>query len=455
MLQKNQTVELLIEDVANDASGVGRWEGTAVFVPHTAVGDRIIARIVKVTPRLAYGIVEQLLQPGPGRSDDPLSGCPIARRCGSCSLRHLTYEEELRIKGRWVRENLRRIGGIDLPVPDCLPSPEWQRYRNKAIYPIRMQNGTPVLGFYAKRSHRVEPVADCLLHPAVFSDLCKAVSGWIREYRIPVYDEETHRGLIRSLYLRQAAATGELMVCLIANGRHLPAVEPLLDAVRGISPQVVSIILNVNTERTNVLLGKECRTLWGKDTMTDRLCGLLFDLSPLSFYQVNRAGAEQLYAVAARFAALTGEETLLDLYCGAGTIGLSMARQVRQLIGVEIVPEAVENARANAQRNRIENARFLCGDAARAALTLEMEGIVPDVVVVDPPRKGCAPGLIETIARMNPSRVVMVSCDSATAARDAALFSAAGYRPARVQPVDMFPRTAHVECVVLMSKVKE
>ena len=398
--------------------------------------------------------MQELLSPGPGRSKDACSGCPVCRRCGSCSLRHLTYAEELRIKGRWVSENLRRIGGIDLPAPPCLPSPASDRYRNKAIYPIRMQNGEPVLGFYAKRSHRVEPIGDCLLHPEVFSALCRAVLGWIRKHRISVYDEQAHAGLIRSLYLRQADATGEVMACMIVNGHSIPAERALTEALRAACPQTVSIILNVNTARTNVLLGRECRTLWGKDSITDRLCGLSFELSPLSFYQVNRRGAEQLYAAAADFAALTGRETLLDLYCGAGTIGLSMAKRVKQLIGVEIIPEAVENARANALRNGVENARFLCGDAADAALALEREGISPDVVVIDPPRKGCAPGLTETIARMNPERVVMVSCDSATAARDAASFNALGYRPVRVQAVDMFPRTAHVECVVLMQRLR-
>ena len=452
MLQKNQIIELVIDDIANDGSGVGRADGLAVFVPNTAVGDRISAKIVKATPRLAYGAVQELLSPGPGRSKDACSGCPVCHRCGSCSLRHLTYAEELRIKGRWVSENLRRIGGIDLPAPPCLPSHASDRYRNKAIYPIRMQNGEPVLGFYAKRSHRVEPIGDCLLHPEVFSALCRAVLGWIRKHRISVYDEQAHAGLIRSLYLRQADATGEVMACMIVNGHFIPAERALTEALRAACPQTVSIILNVNTARTNVLLGRECRTLWGKDSITDRLCGLSFELSPLSFYQVNRRGAEQLYAAAADFAALTGRETLLDLYCGAGTIGLSMAKRVKQLIGVEIIPEAVENARANALRNGVENARFLCGDAADAALALEREGISPDVVVIDPPRKGCAPGLTETIARMNPERVVMVSCDSATAARDAASFNALGYRPVRVQAVDMFPRTAHVETVVLLSK---
>ncbi len=450
MLQKNQLIELSIEDIANDAAGVGRCDGLAVFVPNTAIGDRVLVKVVKVTPRLAYGIAQELLCPASSRTADGCDGCAAYRRCGSCSLRHLTYEEELRIKGRWVSENLRRIGKIELPAPPCLPSPQNARYRNKAIYPIRLQNGEPVLGFYAKRSHRVEPINDCLLHPELFSALCQAVLGWIKQNGISVYDEETHRGLIRSLYLRHAEATGEVMACIIANGRELPAAA-LIDAVQAACPQIASVILNIHLAKTNVLLGKECQVLWGKATITDRLCGLSFELSPLSFYQVNRAGAEQLYAVAAEFAALTGNETLLDLYCGAGTIGLSMAEKAGQLIGVEIIPEAVENARANAARNGIANARFLCADAAEAALTLEREGISPDVVVIDPPRKGCAPGLVETIARMSPDRVVMVSCDSATAARDAATFAALGYQPVRIQAVDMFPRTAHVEAIIMMT----
>ena len=245
MLQKNQIIELVIDDIANDGSGVGRADGLAVFVPNTAVGDRISAKIVKATPRLAYGAVQELLSPGPGRSKDACSGCPVCRRCGSCSLRHLTYAEELRIKGRWVSENLRRIGGIDLPAPPCLPSPASDRYRNKAIYPIRMQNGEPVLGFYAKRSHRVEPIGDCLLHPEVFSALCRAVLGWIRKHRISVYDEQAHAGLIRSLYLRQAEATGEVMACMIVNGRFIPAERALTEALRKAkSPANVNALTN-------------------------------------------------------------------------------------------------------------------------------------------------------------------------------------------------------------------
>lgn len=435
--------------MTQEGNGVGRVDGIAVFVPRTAIGDRVRAKIVKVQPRYCFGIVQELLTPSPARCD---ADCEAFSRCGGCSFRHITYEEELSLKAGWVRETMRRIGKIDLEPEEILPSPSQEGYRNKAIYPIAVQDGKLCIGFYAKRSHRIVEADCCRLHPPLFGDIVGAVRGWIEAHRISVYDENAHKGLLRALFLRRAEVTGEVMVCLIANGSRLPEREDLVGRLLTACPDIASIILNENRDKTNVLLGKTCRTLYGADTITDVLCGVRVTLSPLSFYQVNRAGAQQLYRLAAQFAELQDGETLVDLYCGAGTIGLSMAAHAGQLIGVEVVPAAVENARKNAAANGIANARFLCGDAAAAARTLEEEGLRPDCVIVDPPRKGLDAALIGTIARMNPSRVVMVSCNSATAARDAALFAEAGYRPTRIRAVDMFPRTGHVECVVLMTK---
>lgn len=448
MLKKNDIIPLEITGITNEGNGVGRADGLAVFVPFSAAGDKLKVRVVKVLSHYAFGIIEEITSPAVCRVEDD---CPIYRRCGSCSLRHISYEEELRIKNGWVEENMRRIGKLAVTLPPAVPSPQANRYRNKAICPVRLQNGKPIVGFFAKRSHRVESAEDCLLHPEFFGEIAAAFCGWLADFNVSIYDEVTHSGLVRSLYIRHAEASGEVMVTIIANGSALPQTESLIKALCSACTAITSVILNINRDKTNVLLGEECQTLWGKSTITDQLCGLSFSLSPLSFYQVNRRGAEQLYDIAREFAALSGGEVLLDLYCGAGTIGLSMAHQARQLIGVEIVSDAVENARQNAIQNGITNARFICADATEAAAQLESEGIAPDVIILDPPRKGCTPELIKTTVRMAPDRIVMVSCNSSTAARDIALFSELGYVVQKIQAVDMFPRTSHVETCVLLS----
>lgn len=449
MLSKNSVVEITIEDVTGDGNGVGRCDAVAVFVPNTAVGDSIRARIVKTAPRFCYGIVEEILSPSPDRVQPDCEAFP---KCGGCSLRHIGYEAELMLKNGWVRENMRRIGKIDIEPDEPVPSPSDERYRNKAIYPVSVQNGRVCVGFYAKRSHRIVECSDCKLHPEEFGIIAEAFRKWIEQNRVSIYNEEEHKGLIRALFIRKGEKTGEIMVAVVANGNRLPDEVGLADTLLTSCDGIKSVILNTNTRRTNVVLGERYRTLWGSDTITDELCGLCFSLSPLSFYQVNRAGAERLYNIAAEFADIKPEENLIDLYCGAGTIGLSMAKKAKSLIGVEIVEPAVRDAVKNAERNKIENARFICADAAEAARKLEEEGIAPDVVIVDPPRKGLTPELISTIARMGPSRVVMVSCNSATAARDAALFKSEGYSPKRIRAVDMFPRTCHIECVMRFDK---
>ena len=452
MLKKNDVIELDITAVTNEGNGVGRHEGVAVFVPLAAPGDRLKVLIVKTQASFCYGKILEVLTPASCRVDPE---CPVFGRCGGCTLRHISYEEELAQKQEWVRQNLLRIGGIDLPMPPIIGSPRTGRYRNKVQLPFGMEDGRVVSGFYSLRSHRLAACDDCLIQPAIFNDIAAAVKEYAQEHQVEIYDETTHKGLLRNLFMRVAEATGEVMVCPVVTSPALPNPEALIQKIRAACPQTVSIVLNINPDKTNVLLGSRCKTLWGKGHITDRLCGLEVEISPLAFYQVNREATQLLYGKAAEFAALTGGELLVDLYCGTGTIGLSMAHQARELIGVEVVPQAVENARLNAKHNGIDNARFICADAGQAATQLAEQDLRPDVVLLDPPRKGCDLPTIDAVCAMQPQRVVMVSCNSATAARDVKLFSQRGYEAKAVQAVDLFPKTAHVECVVLMSRAKE
>ncbi len=461
-LAKNQLVELEITGVTGEGNGVARYvdadipaPGLVVFVPRTAVGDRILCRIVKIQKNHAYGRLEELLHPSPDRGADPCSGCGVYGRCGGCVWRHVTYAAECRYKQSWVADTLQRVGGISVGPLPLLAAAQPDRYRNKAQFPVAPGaewDGAPLVGFFAPRSHRIVPVGDCPLQPKGFQAVLAAVTRWMQENHVPAYDEQTHSGLVRHIYMRQGTVSGQLMVCLICRHGKLPAVPALITAVREAASQLTSLLVNINPEKTNVILGSRGYGLWGEDGIEDTLCGLRFRLSPRSFYQVNHAQTEVLYRTAAQAAALTGTETLLDLYCGTGTIGLSMAAQAGQVIGVEVVPEAVEDARRNAQVNGIENARFLCADAAQAARQLAAEGVQPDVVVVDPPRKGCDESLVATVAEMAPRRVVYVSCDPATLARDLARFAQRGYVTRAVQPVDLFPRTAHCENVATLTK---
>ena len=445
MLQKNQIVLLQITGITNEGNGIARYENIAVFVPFTAVGDVVRVRIVKVLKRYCYGIIEELVTPGPSRIP---TDCSSFGRCGGCSLRHIAYDEELGLKRGWVRENFKRIAGFELPPFEILSAGCPNGYRNKALMPISGRAGNAVFGFYSRRSHRVVPSETCGLHPPFFITIRDAVLKFINIHNLKPYDESLHQGLARALFIRYAAATGQVMVALVINGRDMPYQDEFIQAVKAVCPNVRSIQLNFNTEQTNVVMGKECRVIYGDSVITDRLLGIDVELSALSFYQVNHDAAELLYKTAAEFAGLKPCDTLLDLYCGAGTIGLSMAGSVKRLIGVEIVPQAIENAKRNCEINGIDNARFICADAAAAAQQLLREGISPDVVIVDPPRKGCSRELLNTIAEMSPDRIVMISCDSATAARDAKILSDLGFRPKFAAAVDMFPRTDNVETVV-------
>ena len=453
-LQKNQLLTLRIERLSNDGSGVARSsEGEAVFVPGTAPGDEAQVRIVKDCGRYAFGILDKLLTPSPDRI--PVD-CAVAGPCGGCSLRHLDYTAELRAKQESVADAFRRIGGLDVPVLDALPSPEVDRYRNKVQFPVgRDKDGAPCIGFYAGRTHRIVPCPDCKLQPGVLNDIGNTLCVFFAAHGIQPYDEERGKGLVRHIFLRRGAHSGQIMVCLVCTRPKLPHSDELVALLREKFRDIATILINVNAKKTNVILGEESVTLYGPGCIEDTLCGVPVRLGPLSFYQVNTLAAERLYGVAAEYARLEPDDVLLDLYCGMGTIGLSMAGHCRELIGVEIIPEAIDSAKANAARMGdaiAAKSRFFCADAGEAAARLAAEGLRPDVIMLDPPRKGCDETTLSAVAQMSPRRVVYVSCNPSTAARDAAWLGQHGYRAEKVQPVDLFPRTKHVECVIALSK---
>ena len=453
-LQKNQILTLRIERLSSDGSGVAHSaDGEAVFVPGTAPGDEARVRIVKDCGRYAFGILDELLTPSPDRI--PVD-CPVAGPCGGCSLRHLDYAAELRAKQESVLDAFRRIGGLEVPVLDILPSPEVDRYRNKVQFPVGVdKNGVPCIGFYAGRTHRIVPCPDCKLQPGVLNEIGNALCAFFAQQGIRPYDEQSGKGLVRHIFLRRGAHSGQIMVCLVCTRAKLPHAEQLCTALREQFPAISTILLNVNAKNTNVILGGENHILYGPGYIEDTLCGVPVRLGPLSFYQVNTLAAERLYGVAAQYAQLTPDDALLDLYCGMGTIGLSMADQCRELIGVEIVPEAIESAKANAARMGkavAAKSRFFCADAGQAATQLAAEGLHPDIVMLDPPRKGCDEATLSAVVRMSPRRVVYVSCNPATAARDAAWLEQNGYHAEKVQPVDLFPRTKHDEVVSCYTK---
>ena len=451
-MKKNDIFETEITGMTADGSGVCRVDGMAVFVPMTAVGDRLRVRIVKVLKRYAFGIVEDLLVPGEGRCEPD---CPVFRQCGGCVYRHVTYETELRYKEQLVADAFTRIGGLHPKFDPILGAPARDGYRNKAQYPVAEADGQMICGFYARRSHRIVPYTGCRLQPPRFAEVTAYLLEWAKRCGITAYDESAHTGELRHIYLRQGHHSGEMLVCLVVRTSVRKKVTAHLDALLAQFPEIVSVTESVNPDRTNVILGKTLHTLAGKGTIEDTMCGVRVTLSPRSFYQVNTAQAERLYGIAREFAGMDGSGLLLDLYCGAGTIGLSMAADAGRLIGVEVVPEAVEDARRNAARAGVENASFFCGDAGTIAAQLRQEGTAPTVIVLDPPRKGCDRATLEAAAGMATERIVMVSCEPSTAARDAAILETLGYHAERVRAVDMFPGTGSVECVVRFMQEKE
>lgn len=444
-MKKNDIVELEITDISSEGSGIGKADGMAVFVPLTAVGDIINARILKVKKNYAFAKIENIITRSQHRID---TDCGVFARCGGCTLRHIDYESECEIKQNRVTQTMRRIGKVNFNSKPIISAQKPDRYRNKALYPVS-ENGE--LGFYSNHSHRSIPCGDCLLHPEIFGIAGKIFADFVKQYNISVYDEETHTGLIRHFYMREGKRTGEIMIGIVINGTDLPQKTELIKNLKSVlGENLKSVFLNINRQKTNVVLGEKNIFIFGKEYIYDILCGVRVRISPHSFYQVNHDMAELLYQKASEYAQPDGKN-ILDLYCGAGTIGLSMAEKAKSIIGVEIVDFAVKDARINAQENGINNARFICGDAAKAAEQLKLENISADTVILDPPRKGCEQSLLKTVATgFAPERIVYVSCDVATLARDTEILESYGYKLQEYTPVDLFPRTSHCETVALL-----
>ena len=444
-LEKGSIYTAVIDGYSSEGLGIARVNGAVVFVPHAVRGEEIDLRITKVMKTSCAGEIVKIHDPSPERMEPE---CPYAGKCGGCAYRHLTYPEELWAKRQRVQDALTRIGGLELTVEEILGAKNPEHYRNKSQYPVGADGS---IGFFQARTHKVVPIRRCLIQTEAADRTAQAVGEWMRRYKISAYDETTGKGLVRHVCVR-VNRKGESLCCVVVNGNKVPREPELAAYVTAAVPHTVGVLLNSNTRRGNVVLGDKYRTLFGRNYLMDTLCGLEFKLSMPSFYQVNRDQAEVLYGKALEFAGLTGNETVLDLYCGIGTITLCLAKAAKRVIGAEIVPPAIRDAKENALRNHIENAEFFCGDAADIAAKLESDGLRPDVVTVDPPRKGLVPEVIASVAAMGPEKVVYVSCDPATLGRDVKIFREFGYEAKRAAAVDMFPGTAHVETVVLLSK---
>jgi len=446
-LEKNRIYRAHIDGYSSEGLGIARIDGQVVFVHGAVRGETCDVLVMKVLKNTAFGKIAALAEPSPARRQPD---CPYYGRCGGCDFRHMSYEEELWAKRARVQDALTRIGGAEVTVEEILGAEQPLHYRNKSIYPI---SPAGEVGFYRARSHQVVHVEHCLIQKPEADALAQAVRDYIARFQVEPYNEATGRGLLRHLYVR-TSCRGESLACLLVNGSRLPHEQELVDMLRAAAPGVCGVVLGENTRRGNAILGDRYRTIWGRDYLTDTLCGLELRLSVPSFYQVNHDQAQRLYEKALEYAGLTGRELAVDLYCGAGTITQVLARRARHVIGGEIVPEAIRDAEDSARRNGVENVEFLCGDASRLAAELRQRGLRPDVICVDPPRKGLAPDVVEAAASMRPGRIVYVSCDPATLARDVARFAPLGYCPVRACAVDLFPGTAHVETVCLLSKLQ-
>ena len=451
--RKNDLVTLEIEDCGIDGEGIGKADGFTVFVKDAVIGDTVTAKIIKAKKNYGYGRLMEVLKPSPYRVEPK---CEFARQCGGCQLQALSYDQQLVFKTNKVKGHLERIGGFtDIPMEPIIGMDELFHYRNKAQFPVgRNKEGKIVTGFYAGRTHNIIENRDCALGVAENKEVLDRVIAHMEKYGIEPYNEATGKGLVRHVLIRYGYFTKEVMVCLILNGNKIPKEEQLVKSLCEI-PGMTSITINVNKKHSNVILGEEIRLLWGQEYITDRIGDISYQISPLSFYQVNPMQTQKLYAKALEYADLHGEETVWDLYCGIGTISLFLAQKAKFVRGVEIVPAAIENAKENAKLNGLENTEFFVGKAEEVLpREYKKNGVYADVIVVDPPRKGCDETLLETMVEMNPDRIVYVSCDSATLARDLKYLYERGYELRKVCPVDQFGMTVHVETVVLLSQQK-
>ncbi len=470
--EKGDLLTVEITDIGTDGEGIGKIDGYTLFIKDAVIGDTVSAKIMKAKKNYAYAHLEKVIEPSEFRTEPK---CPIARQCGGCQIQNMTYEKQLAFKQNKVRNNIIRLGGFDESFVDSVMEPiigmdEPWRYRNKAQFPIgKDKNGKIVAGFYAGRTHSIIPVTDCLIGTSENKDILDIIISHMEKNKVEPYDEVSGKGLVRHVLIRKGFTSGQIMVCLVLNyrGKKGTGIEFIMEQgklTQALSEidGMTSISVSINTDKTNVIMGTEIHTIWGKDTISDTLCGLEFDISPLSFYQVNPVQCEKLYGQAIEYAQLTGKKTVWDLYCGIGTITLSMARTAGKVYGVEIIPDAIEDAKKNAKRNNLDNAEFYCGKAEEVLPEFykresekagaDNSALHPDVIVVDPPRKGCDSACLETMLKMSPERIVYVSCDSATLARDLRILVDGGYDIKAVRPCDMFSHTVHVETVCLLSK---
>lgn len=447
--KKNDSVTVSVTDMGQDGEGIGKAEGYTLFIKDAVVGDKVRAKVIKAKKNYGYARLMEVLEPSPDRVEPR---CSCARQCGGCQIQALSYQRQLQFKEEKVRNVLERIGGFEkIPLQPIIGMENPYRYRNKAQFPIGTdREGRPMAGFYAGRTHTIIPQEDCVLGVRENKAILEVILGFMEEFSIPAYREEEGSGLVRHVLIRYGFATKEIMVCVVINGDRLPKAEILAERLADIAG-MTSISINKNKQKTNVILGKEVEVIWGRPYIEDVLDGVRYQISPLSFYQVNPVQTKVLYEKALQYAGLHGTETVWDLYCGIGTISLFLARQAGKVYGVEIVPQAIEDARRNAALNGMENVEFMVGKAEEILPEkYEKEGVSADVIVVDPPRKGCDPELLDTMLQIRPKRIVYVSCDPATLARDLKLLCAGGYKLQKVQPVDQFPHSVHVENVCLL-----
>ena len=451
-IKKNQILDVTIDALSSDATGVCHVDGLAVFVPGTIPGERWTIRILKVQKNCAFARCEALLEASPARVDPE---CPHYGKCGGCDTRHMSYGEELHFKLQKVNDALTRIGKQRVTASEIVGSEQTAEYRNKGILAVGAMEGKAVSGFYRERSHQIIPVEKCALQDELTHRAARAVTDFMNENAIPAYDEESGDGVVRHIYCRRAYHGADRLLCIVARRGFGAKTNALVEAIRRACPELTGIVLNINKSSGNTVLAGEFYTLWGKGEIRDTLCGLTYDIAPQAFFQVNPPQAERLYRKALEYAALTKDMLAFDLYCGAGTISLCLAREAGKVIGAEIVPEAIENAKANAALNGIENVEFLCGDAGEAAQALSGRGLTPDVIVVDPPRKGMQEDAVRAVASMAPQRIVYVSCEPSTLARDILRFESLGYTLREATAFDLFPRTKHVETVCCLYHQKK
>jgi len=453
-VKKNEQYEMTITDLGTNGEGIGKIDGFTYFVEGALPGERVKILAVKVKKSYGYGKLLEVLAPSPHRVEP---GCPVYARCGGCTLQHLSYEAQLEWKTKLVKDALERIGGVGNPlVTHCVGMKEPFAYRNKAQFPIRTVNGLPAAGFFSARSHKLVPVDDCAIQHPVNGDILRILQSFLAEFGIPCYDENTHTGVVRHVLTRCAFCTGEVMVCIVVNAKKLPHAETLAERLNeALGGKLAGLVLNMNRARTNVILGQETLALWGKASITDFIDGLRFEISPLSFFQVNPVQTEILYATALALADVRPADTVADIYCGIGTMSLLFAQKAKTVVGVELVPQAIADAEANAAANGITNVSFVADYAEKALPAIAQErGEGFDIIVLDPPRRGCDAAVLDAAAALAPRTIVYVSCDPGTLARDVKHLAALGYALGDVRPVDMFPQTTHVETVVLLSKLK-